>query len=474
MSFVGELHAALDVAHRDESAEAVHTLVANALQRLDPAAVIRRTDYFTHTFVPDLVLRWTGQDAMRQERHVHLRFNVTSGSFAQDLDLLGGESPLFLGMTDTARLGSAAWRTDHPTTDGSLITQSPAIDELDATAGSEARARRATSILVRAGRGLLDETSADEIGDSYVAALTAAATSATEPVEAGASVASTLSVFGGHLTESGQLELERALQSEWIRSGGDPYEFPASTPWNPALLDDVALRELLTGLLENAEAVQPETWQRNAGFVRVEELGRLLGDLRGGGFNAMALALLPGWTAKWLWAHDLPSPSLFAEYQWIIVNGIVGFQMHGLEAFFADDGRHFKDKEGGNRLPSLAESRQMLAQPGLVQVGLLGAFEGLRYEPMASSADAFTRLRNILSDSGASDYRVRSVTTIVPGTDAVADVDLDRQVVDLHGQSTPVSTLARMAARFFSQAIRPESLDHFLATGEALPEPTVA
>lgn len=61
---------------------------------------------------------------------------------------------------------------------------------------------------------------------------------------------------------------------------------------------------------------------------------------------------------------------------------------------------------------------------------------------------------------------MHSVIASVPATDGVADIDLDRQVIDLGGQSTPVATLAQMADRFFSRATRPEGVEHFLATGE--------
>ena len=281
------------------------------------------------------------------------------------------------------------------------------------------------------------------------------------------SVETALALLDDHLPEDGQLEVERALQSEWIRGGGDPYDFPSSTPWNPELLDVHALRDVVISLLESPRAVAPETWQRNAGFIKVEDLGRILGrNIRGGSFNEMAHALLPNWTAKWVWADRLASPPLIDTYEWIIDNDIVGLEANDLRTFFADDGRHFKDKEGGNPLPMLSEAQQMLSQRGIQQVGLRGPMEGIRYEPLSSAGEVFTRIRQILSAPGAGSYRVQSVTTIVPGTDSIAEIDLDRQIIDLGGQSTPVATLARMATRFFSRASRPEGLDHFLATGE--------
>jgi hypothetical protein len=260
--------------------------------------------------------------------------------------------------------------------------------------------------------------------------------------------------------------VERSLQSEWIRHGGDPYEFPSTTPWNAELLDVETLREVLTTMLESRQPVAPETWQRNAGFVRAEDLGRILArPLRGGSFNEMAHALLPNWTAKWVWAQRTDSPSLFTIYDWIVENGLIGLETSDLRTFFADDGRHFKDKEGGNPLPLLKDAQAMLSHSGLHQVGLRSNREGIRYEPLTGGGQVFDRLHRIFNDPSAGYYWVISLIAQVPGTDIVADIDLDRQVMDLQGQSAPIAALARLAARIFSRNERQEALDHFLATG---------
>lgn len=466
MSFVSELHAALERPHRDDTADEVHELVGNALRRLDPGAEITRTDYFTHSFVPDLVLRWGPSDG-RRERHIHLRFSVTSKAFGEDLELLGDESPLFLGMTDSNNMEAPAWAEMTSSLNGSLITQSQAIGELDNHARIEARARRATGTLVRVGRGVIDEPRAERVSDDYVHALQAMTDVAASTATGRQAVERALAALEDHLPEEGQLEIERALQAEWIRGGGDPYEFPGSTPWNPELLDIPSLREVLLSLLDSPTRIPPETWQRNAGFIKAEDLGRILGrNLRGGAFNEMAHAVLPNWTAKWAWAERLASPPILSTYDWLIDNGVVGLEVDDLRTFFADDGRHFKDKEGGGPLPMLSEAQQMLSQPGLQEVGLRGPMEGIQYLPLSSSSNVFSRIQQVLGAAGAGSYRIQSLIAAVPSTDSIARIDLDRQIIDLEGHSTPVATLARMATRFFSRATRPEGLDHFLATGE--------
>lgn len=472
MSFVASVHAALELAHRRDSASAVHEVVANALHRLDARSEIKLTGYFAHSFVPDIVVRW-GDDEQRHERHVHLRHSVLGPSFRDDLEMLSSDAPLFLGMTDTTTLSEAAWqRGASQDLAGSLVTQAPAVDELEEGAKSEGRSQPATRALVREGHGVLDAAKAENITDTYARALGAIADGGNDGSPR-SEVSDALRRWSEMLPEGGQLEVERALQSEWIRHGRDPHDFPGTTPWNPEMLDTASLRDVLLSLLKSTGPVAPETWQRNAGFIRAEDIGRILGrSLRGGKFNEMAHALLPNWTAKWVWTECAESPPLFENYDWIVDNGLLGIDASDIQTFFADDGRHFKDKAGGAMLPLLSEAQQMLSQSGLMQVGLKGTMEGIRYEPLSrTGSGVFHRLQALLSAPEAPSYRVQSVRTVVPGTDAVADVDLDRRIIDLQGQSTPVASLARLAARFFSRA-DVDGLDHFLATGQ--PPPAVA
>jgi hypothetical protein len=110
----------------------------------------------------------------------------------------------------------------------------------------------------------------------------------------------------------------------------------------------------------------------------------------------------------------------------------------------------------------------MMSEPGVQTVGLRGPWEGIRYEPLGGTGPIFERLRQVLGGSAAGEYRLHSVTTLVPGTDWVSDLDLDRQIIDMRGQSVPFAQLARLAVRFFSRAPSAAGLDHFLATGEVI------
>lgn len=124
-----------------------------------------------------------------------------------------------------------------------MITESEAIDELDTQARRESRSRQATGALVRIGHGLIDECRAARLSTEYWAALAAITEMTTAVLDARGAVERPLSLYNRYLPGEGELEVERALRSEWIRGGGDPYEFPGTTPWNAELLDVASLGE---------------------------------------------------------------------------------------------------------------------------------------------------------------------------------------------------------------------------------------
>jgi hypothetical protein len=464
MSLTDAIHAALDRRSRVESVAAVHEIVANGLRGMDPSLEIHATDYFNHSYVPDLVLQW-GSDNARHERHLHLRYRVSDMSFEEDLRLLRDGSPVFLGITDVGRLHDARRQRDRPELNGTLISQSSALDRLLAANDTDHRGTRLTRQIVRAGHGAVDAVDASTLGAQYLRALHGIDSLEDGDDGAGQPVSDAIEALSAFLTEQATIEVERALQSEWIRHGRDPDSFPGRDPWRPELLDTEALREVLVALLDSPRPVPSDVWVRNASHIAAEDIGRVLGESRRGGkLNEMVHALLPSWTAKWAWAERLPSGQLIESYDWLIAGERLAIEGGDLRVSFADDGRHFKDKpEGEGLVPTLTEAQRLLAEPGLLEVRLQSPVEGWRWMPLGQTGPVYERLSGLPE---AAHTRLYSVRAQIPATDRSADIDLDRQIVDTKGDSAPISTLAQLAFRFFSRAPDIARVVRFLAIGE--------
>ena len=98
MSLYAAISDALDLVNRDTQTSAVHDVVRNALRDVAPGIDVRTTDYFTHTFIPDLIMRW-GSNDHREERHVHLRFVVSDDAFQDEVDYVATTEPIFIGLS---------------------------------------------------------------------------------------------------------------------------------------------------------------------------------------------------------------------------------------------------------------------------------------------------------------------------------------------------------------------------------------
>src|SRR5438067_378589 len=133
MTLQDALLEALERPARADAQEAVHTIVINELRRVAPQARIRKTDYFNHSFVPDLVLEWK-EDSRESERTVFLRLKVSDAAFGVDLSLLRDQAPLFVGLLDASD-GEKPTPTTSPTaaatsTGDALVTNASAISTL--------------------------------------------------------------------------------------------------------------------------------------------------------------------------------------------------------------------------------------------------------------------------------------------------------------------------------------------------------
>jgi hypothetical protein len=69
-------------------------LAIRRLEALDSNVLIQVTDYFNHTFAPDLVLRWPR--SQENERYVYLRGTNHIEYLVDDVERIGNQQPIVL------------------------------------------------------------------------------------------------------------------------------------------------------------------------------------------------------------------------------------------------------------------------------------------------------------------------------------------------------------------------------------------
>lgn len=153
------VRAALSATRSEDLIGGVKAAVAREFEALDPTVKIKTTDYFNHTFAPDLELSWP--DERKHNRFVYLRYSLRAAVAGQDFHSLGPLSPVVLALRDDGPDEIEQARRNMAETEaagGLLATDVGALDDL----GNEQREPGSAPLLelvrgnvVRGARGLL-------------------------------------------------------------------------------------------------------------------------------------------------------------------------------------------------------------------------------------------------------------------------------------------------------------------------------
>jgi hypothetical protein len=278
---------ALGAADMPTAATDVKQLICEELARVDPEADIRRTDYFNHSYVPDVVVQWPAQPV----REVFLRF-MAPDTVQDDVALIGPTGPVVVDLSTA----TAPARHEETITAASMVIEAfPRVLLTDTEATEHIRPHQTANFvehllvsnLLRAGRGQLTEPVAQAAVVASRAGFDGATALNPEPIRAVVDVARSL------LNLDLERRVEKSLQLLWWAAGGTPAEFPVSLP------DDMELnksdtRDFLRMVFTDAQAIDDAGfWARladridfdmlvEAGDVRTSEnLNRLMESLAG-------------------------------------------------------------------------------------------------------------------------------------------------------------------------------------------------
>jgi hypothetical protein len=212
----------LDAGTPERNVSAIKDAVVRYLREADSAIEIDRTDYFNHSFSPDLVLSWS--DSSRGSRRVFIRTDSREASLREDLDWVVADAPLNLPLTDVTGGSISAAHPEESVLDqessrrGAMISTPRALEELHGDS-SDRVCRLFSQAVVRGGKGLLNENRARHastvVAQGYVGAqrtdapATAAAVSSIEEL----------------VTLNQAKNVTRLLQAVWIGSGAPRRRF---------------------------------------------------------------------------------------------------------------------------------------------------------------------------------------------------------------------------------------------------------
>lgn len=320
--FGAALRHALEFDSPDRRIDSLKTSVSNVLRSGDPSVRIRKTEYFNHTFAPDLVLSWPDE---KRERLVFLRTNPNPEWLAADLKVIAPSHPIMLTLDDFGpeQNPSARKRLVMAAKEArALITDPDAIEEF--VSPRTPITSVLTNAVIRGGLGLVDEQAARGVTESAIAGFSAAEHLEAEPIR------SALATAEGILDDEQANRFSRLYQAVWEGQGGTPENFPS-----PRNLAGPLKGRDLSLLLATLTTEDVQFWRRIGRSLRLEQIVAL-GSESGPNLGRLVEANLDRLLARGARVFGQSAPSSGEQRaDWGVERGCLALRGDGWTAYFA-------------------------------------------------------------------------------------------------------------------------------------------
>lgn len=363
VSTLSRIQTALALVSREATIHDVKRAVIDEFERVDRRVHIKSTEYFRHSYVPDLVLRWQ-DDIDRPERWVFLRSKVSPDYLLADMAIVAGDQPIIFGLfpavdaADSAEADAESGGADsellreRSSATGTLITDPTGLDALSDRNGGTSSGTPIPDLvsrqIIRGGRGVYNQKTSSDTMTTISAGFAAAFTTSPEATfKAAASIRE-------HLGERSGQRLLRLLHAIWVGSGGRSDQFPEAPAVEGPLSDD-ALELLIAGPdIDNADF-----WRR-LGAVTLPQLGRLSVGERPANLGRLIAVNADRIEGRWCRVRpDEPRTGADGALQWGIEHGALALHDSTFSAYLAEEKKELAAiapvEQGGIAFDSLSQ-----------------------------------------------------------------------------------------------------------------------
>lgn len=330
-TYSGAIAEAFDRDDPRSSVDSIKATIINEIHETDSRVSIKKTEYFNHTYVPDLVLNWPDE---KIDRFLYLRTDPSPEYIAEDVEVAQAHHPIFFALSPLIRERQREFGVQLGDLDtsmnksGSLVTDVTALEELIERRKSTAVVGLVSSAVLQGGRGVVGRDAAATVASLVSEGFNGAKRLDREST--GAAVGAILSTFDRVRSS----RLTRFLNAVWVGSGGDASRFPASTDFS-MFLDDAALQFLL----DLEEIADDDFWYRIGRDLTVERISRLeIPSQPSTNLQRLiqnSLDILLARTCRVVKGQS----QLFAQARspaWVIEGGMLALRMEGLTAYLAN------------------------------------------------------------------------------------------------------------------------------------------
>jgi len=303
--FAPLIHDALWDPSPRESVSRVKAAVATELEALDRTAVVHTTDYFNHSYAPDIVMSWRDQPS----RGVYLRLDRDAEELAFGARLVDEARPMIIGLSTES--STSLRRPLEPELGEAMVSSPEALDEVIARKERDATGSMLGNALAQGGKGMILQRDASGLADSVAAGFAGA-----ERVEI-VPTADAVEAMEKHLAAPQASRLTRVLQAVWEGGAGRTDEFPGSKDLSGRLGREAT--QYLIDLIENDDT---DFWRRVGRRLTIADLAELDITRNPQNFHRLAQANLDVLEARACAVIDNPQREMEADqeapYRWTL------------------------------------------------------------------------------------------------------------------------------------------------------------
>lgn len=425
----------------------VRTIVSDEIRKLNPEASITFTDYFNHTYMPDLLMEWSTPRGP-EVRPVYLRSSLRPARAADDIRELGSQAPVVVALAPSAdrqafesvrREAQSAPRvmvTDIGTVASLANDETPAagvVVDMDQVPSAPLMSL-AKANLLRGGRGVIAE---DEL-----TRLTAAAD--LDPVAQLTieRLAEFRAVATEFFSDDASVRLRRA--ADVLRFGlvpGQDFE-----PRFEGRLSDSELRVLIPYLLGRDEVTRSlEFWGYIGSMMEFGDLEELWNTLPEVDITPLVVANLDRWRARRAQLginSDYDPDASPTEPYWQLRSRMLSADVGSWRIYITSDARKLKGRPAGET-PSWIDLQEAARDFTLEAVDLIG-----HSRRVVVSAERSTNVHedvDTIHRSIRDDFKVSTLTVL---TDDDGHIDVDLEAMTATGRSP--QTIAMLSRVSFS------------------------
>lgn len=397
---------------------AIKRAVTSEIRAADPSVSVTFTEYFNHSFAPDMVLRWPTEN---RERLLFVRPNSSERWLLSGLSFVSPHRPLVftlgeLAPEDESRsvLQEEAQATDTWITDPSGIAAISSVRAREPSLGLLSQA------LIRGGRGV---GGGEEITDL------------TEKTRAGFVASSQLSepptrlavrAIENNLDAEQSGRLTRVLRAVWEGHGGASSRFPKAQSVGHLTDDDLSY--LLTAMNE----ATADFWRRIGRTLTTAQLGRVRVEDPSANLQALVLANLEHLQARGVRVIDEPFRLGESDQipRWVVAKGCLALRGLNWTAYLAARRAEEMPPADEIRAPDLSTLKRRAAESSapITQIQFEQEDRAVTYESKDGT--------DVLDDPGllrlAADLKITGIEK------AVAALEGDRNIGIDFGQKTAI------------------------------------